>query len=130
MSKRIFALHIHHGAKWLEVLTEPISVRRQSIRQYKPKREEALRLRLLQSVSNERIPKPLLHSLAAYRKERAASRRARAAYERAEAAWRKAYETYEKALKKYATPALHKRLCRSDCPWDGRTILPWRQGGS
>ena len=130
MSKRIFARHIHHGADWLEPLTDPISIRRQYIRQYKPKVEQPLRLRLLQSVSNERIPKPLLHSLAAYRKERAASRRARAAYERAEAAWRKAYETYEKALKKYATPALHKRLCRSDCPWDGRTILPWRQGGS
>ena len=85
--------HIHHEQPF-EALTEPIENRIAYILSDKPKKEQALRLRLMRPVTAP--------AWAEYQKARAA---ARAEYEKAKA-------------------AAHAALCPTPgCPWDGRSIF-------
>ena len=118
-----YAWHVHHDVL-IEPLTEPIEVRQEYIRRYKPEHEIETRLRLL---------KPAVGPLpAAYAKKAWAAydKKARAAY--AKKAWaaydKKAWAAYEKAWAAYAPEieALHAIEC-PDCPWDGSSIFPTEQ---
>ena len=102
-----YAWHVHHDVL-IEPLTEPIEVRQEYIRRYKPEHEIETRLRLL---------KPAVGPLPA-----AYAKKAWAAYDK------KAWAAYEKAWAAYAPEieALHAIEC-PDCPWDGSSIFPTEQ---
>ena len=107
-----FAWHVHHEVL-VEPLTEPIENRIAYIKAYKPRHEQATRLRLLRIVKGE-LP-------AAY----AARDKAYAARDKADAARDKAYAARDKADADNlpAILALHAVECEPDCPWDGRSIF-------
>jgi len=128
--------HIHHGGLFEEA-TEPIKNRIAYIKSDKPECEVALRLRLLKPVKDQ---KRLIAILTAYKKAKAP---ALEAYEKAKAPALEAYkkatapalEAYEKveatasAKRDKAINALHSKEC-PDCPWDGETIFPKRNGSA
>ena len=93
-----YAWHLHHEVL-IEGLTEPAANRIAYILRYKPKHEQALRLRLFRPASDE-----------AWK----ASAPARAAYNKAVAP---AWAAYDKA-----TAPVHEAEC-PDCPWDGKSIF-------
>lgn len=109
MSEVKFAWHIH-DRELVEVLLEPIEVRRRYIRQEKPKQERELRLRLLREVQGQ-LPAAVIAAGEAYYRAWEVYLRARKAYDRALADNREAIE------------ALHAQECPG-CPWDGHTIFP------
>ena len=128
--------HIHHGILFEEA-TEPIKNRIAYIKSDKPECEVALRLRLLKPVKDQ---KRLIAILTAYEKVEDS---ALEAYEKATALASEAYEkveapaleAYEKATalasakRDRAINALHSKEC-PDCPWDGETIFPKRNGSA
>jgi len=135
-----FAWHIHHDLL-VEPLTNNIEQRREFIRQYKPKHEQALRLRLLKPVKGQ-LPaevveagKAWLASGQAYDDATArwifamdhAPEDARAAYDelcRTATISANKWCEYVEALKRHAkeVEALHRQECPG-CPWNGRTIF-------
>ena len=139
--------HIHHGVLF-EQATEPIKNRIAYIKAEKAEWERSLRLRLLKPVKDQ---KRLIAILTAYKKAVAtaleAYRKATAlaweAYKKAVAPALEAYEKVEdsasEAYKKAtalasakrdrAINALHSKEC-PDCPWDGETIFPKRNGSA
>ena len=96
-----FVLHCHHEILG-ETLTEPAENRIAYILSSKPEHEQALRLRLFRPVS---------------------ASHAYADRQKAAADEQKAYADRQKA---YADLAIlvHKKACRSNCPWNGKTIFP------
>src|SRR6266568_4417980 len=93
-----YAWHLHHE-QLIEELTQPASARIAYILSQKPKKEQALRLRLFRPASQEAFK---------------AMAPARAAYDKAVASARAAYD-------KAMAPA-HEAEC-PDCPWDWTTIF-------
>ena len=106
--------HIHHRVLF-EQATEPIKNRIAYIKAEKPECEVALRLRLLKPVKDQ---KRLIAILTAYEKAEAT---ALEAYEKAKAP--------ASAKRDEAINALHAKEC-PDCPWDGETIFPKRNGSA
>jgi len=139
--------HIHHGGLFEEA-TEPIKNRIAYIKAEKAEWERSLRLRLLKPVKDQ---KRLIAILTAYEKVEAtaweAYRKATAlAWEAYRKATAPALEAYEKvkdsALEAYkkakatalakrdkAINTLHAKEC-PNCPWDGETIFPKRNGSA
>jgi hypothetical protein len=117
--------HIHHRVLF-EQATEPIKNRIAYIKSDKPECEVALRLRLLKPVKDQ---KRLIAILTAYKKVEAT---AWEAYKKAKAP---ALEAYEKATatalakRDKAINTLHAKEC-PNCPWDGMTIFPKRNGSA
>ena len=127
--------HIHHEQPF-EALTEPIENRIAYILSDKPKKEQALRLRLMRPVTAPAWAeywKVRAAAWAEYEKVEDEYQRAKAAawaehqYEKATVA---AWAEYEKATAparaeyQKATAAAHARLCPTpDCPWDGGSIF-------
>ena len=91
-----YAWHVHHEALW-EDLTEPIERRIQYIKENKPQKEIATRLRLLKPVKDTSLMLKLAPIDKDYEDKRA---------------------PIDKAIEK-----LHKKEC-PNCPWNGRTIFP------
>jgi len=150
--------HIHHGVLFEEA-TEPIKNRIAYIKAEKAEWERSLRLRLLKPVKDQKrliailtaYKKAVATAWEAYRKATAlaweAYRKAVApaleAYENVEDSASEAYEkvedsaseAYEKATalasakRDRAINALHSKEC-PDCPWDGMTIFPKRNGSA
>ena len=139
--------HIHHGVLF-EQATEPIKNRIAYIKSDKLECEVALRLRLLKPVKDQKrliailtaYKKAVATALEAYRKAvapaweayRKATALASEAYEKVEDS---ALEAYKKATalasakRDRAINALHSKEC-PDCPWDGETIFPKRNGSA
>lgn len=125
-----FAWHIHHSNYKLEVLTEPIEVRKEYIRNCKPSCEVDTRLRLLKVVQGT-PPQMLVEAHDTLTEARKAYDKA---YDKAYKVFGKACDTLTKACKAYdkvyracskEIDALHKLEC-PDCPWDEKqkTIFP------
>jgi hypothetical protein len=145
-----FCWHLHHDElmEWCWDYDERVAF----IREMKPKEEIPTRLRLFQPVKGK-LPTEVIRTGGAYEKAWEAYKKAWAVYgeacvthkteeafAKAEQAYAKAYvtygkaggdfrEAYEKALKKHQKEieVLHKKEC-PDCPWDGKTIFPLREG--
>ena len=117
--KKGLAFHCHHGTLYEFVYDYDERVR--YIKEFKPKGEQELRLRLFKLVPLERIPgkdSPEWQACAI----------AREAYVTAWQAYVTAREAYVTAREAYVTAfgkeivRLHKELC-PNCPWDGHTIF-------
>jgi len=95
------AFHVHHKIPW--EWCWDYEGRVAVIKQYKPRAEWKLRLRLLKIIPLEQLPEELLE---------AATER-----EKAWAKWEKADDKFSTVLKKYnpEIEALHKELC-PNCP--------------
>ena len=118
--------HIHHGVLFEEA-TEPIKNRIAYINAEKPECEVALRLRLLKPVKDQ---KRLIAILTAYEKATAPALEAyRKALAPALEAYDKAKATVLEVKRDEAINALHAKEC-PDCPWDGETIFPKRNGSA
>ena len=118
-----FAWHVHHD-RLMEVLTEPLENRTAFIESNKPKKEVALRLRLIKVVRGS-LPKARREAYKAWQETYKA-------WQEADEAWQEAYKARqeaEKALQEAdnqdltAIEALHVLEC-PDCPWNGKTIFP------
>jgi hypothetical protein len=107
--KPIFYWHIHHDIL-CEPLTEPISVRRKYIKEFKPKDEVPLRLKLMKRVKGK-LPREFVKAGEAYNK-------AWEAYHKVVEAYHKAGEAYQAEIEQ-----LHKKECKN-CLWNGKTIFP------
>ena len=148
--KKGFAFHCHH-----DVLVEYVhdyDERVKFIKEYKPKSEQGLRLKLFKLIPDELAPgkdsakweacdkarEACDKAREAYTKAREAYDKAREAYTKAREAYDKAWEACDKArvaydkarvayVAKFGTELqqLHENLCL-DCPWDGHTIFPRR----
>jgi hypothetical protein len=129
-------VHIHHEIA-VEALTEPIENRIAYILREKPKKEQALRLRLMRPVEApalaeyQRVTAPALAeyqrvtapALAEYQRVTAP---ALAEYLRVKAsAWAEYLRVEAPALAEYerVEAAAHLAICVSDCPFYGRTIF-------
>ena len=130
MKKTGFAFHCHHDTLFEYVTDYDERVR--YIKEYKPEREQGLRLKLFKIIPDDRFPTKLDKAREAYDKAREANDKAWEAYDKAwktnDKAWEaydKAREAYDKAREAYKPEieALHKELCPG-CPWDGKTIFP------
>ena len=136
MKKSGLAFHVHHDTllEWCYDYDRRVEI----IKNFKPKQERKLRLRLFKLIPEDKLPVRLLKAGEAYRKAWEAYPKAREAYPKARKAYIKARKAYIKARKAYYkaweayykaeeayTPeieALHKELC-PDCPWDGKSIF-------
>jgi len=107
-------MHGHHMGL-LSVM--PLGVRLTEIKN-KPIKEQPLRNKLIQSVPLNLLPAPVL--------------KAAKARDKAAKAWDKARDKAAKARDDFTTvcldhiaelEALHNRLCKPDCPWDGERIV-------
>ena len=124
----------------VEPLIELIENQIAFIRKNKPKSEIETRLRLMKPVRGQ-LPILVVKAGAACEKVWAAYEKARAAYERAASekmwvasrkaivAYRKKWATCEKMITDNmpAIEALHRKEC-PNCPWDGKTIFPNKEG--
>ena len=126
MIKSGLAFHVHHNI--LIEFCYDYDERAKCIQQCKPIEEQELRLRLLQLIPLDRLPKKglevYLKAQEAYDKAQEAYLKAWEAYDKAQEAYDKAREAYLKANKK-ALEKLHTELC-PNCPWDGETIFKRR----
>ena len=126
--------HVHHDVLF-EPLTESLEVRQGVIREYKPKREQELRLRLLKPVRGP-LSTGLDKALRAYFKAHDAYGKAHDAYgkmletegsQRADKVLLRAYNKSRDAFSKVRTSfgleidELHRQEC-PECPWDGTTL--------
>ena len=108
MSKSGFAFHCHP-----DVLCEYVydyDARVRFIKEYKPKSEQKLRLKLFKLIPDELMPGRDSPDCKAYGK--------------AWKAYDKAWEAYDKNYGE-EIERLHAKLC-PDCPWDGKTIFSVR----
>ena len=97
-------VHCHHEELY-EVLNEPAKNRVNYILKEKPKKEQALRLRLFRPVEGQ--------AWAEYEKVKG---QARAEYEKVRG---QAWAEYEKVRGQ-----AHKLICKAkDCPWNGKSIF-------
>ena len=137
IKKLRFYWHIHHKTL-CELLTEPIRNRIKYIKENKPAKEIALRLKLLKPVRSKlpaRFIKASQECNKVYqRREKAcqicdkACQRCDKAYQRCEKAsqeCKKAYQGREKAYRECLSQleVLHKKEC-PNCPWNGKSIFP------
>ena len=120
MTKVKFAWHVHHN-QLAEVLIRPMTKRRAYIKSEKRAGEVATRLRLFHSVKGQ-LPTPLVGAAEAYIAENQIVIKKgwspRLLETRRE--YKQQLLRYGKALEK-----LHAEEC-PNCPWDGRTIFPYR----
>ena len=104
MKKAIPVWHGHHNGliSWLI----SIGRRKRDIREYKPKSEQPLRLKLIKRVKGK-LPPTLMQAWKDYFN------------------YDKDWEAYEQAYQKHlpAIKALHAKEC-PNCPWDGKSIFP------
>lgn len=127
------AWHVHHSDILCEALFEPIERRRAYIKANKPKRERAIRLRLLRLVRGP-LPSVFIKAAAAYARARINDDKAWSSPSHI-TLWAKRHKTqrildvaravYSNAREDCLelTEALHAKECKN-CPWDGRTIFP------
>ena len=107
-------MHGHHVGL-LSVM--PLALRLEEIETKKPKREQAIRKRLIQSVPLADLPPAIVE---------AAKPLAEA---EADKAWDKAtaqeWNNFDAVCSRHKVEleALHKKLCVPDCPWDGQQIV-------
>lgn len=143
-----FAWHVHDNGVLLpggrrsplELLTDTIENRITYIKKEKPKREQAMRLRLLKPVKGK-LPAKILTAYVTYEKACAACEKATvaafaggartftaAACTQIGAAYTKARAAFAKAFKKHFVEIeeLHAEECPG-CPWDGKTIFAKRK---
>ena len=142
MKKEGLCFHVHH-----EVLYErcwDYEGRKDYIKEYKPKDEIELRLRLFQPIQN--LPQVIIEASAElnkasaehdkasaeydkarveYNKASAELNKASAEHDKAYAEYDKAYAEFNKVLFKHKEELekLHNEQC-PNCPWDGKTIFP------
>ena len=124
--------HCCHHEVHVEPLTEPAENRIEYILREKPKREQALRLRLFRPWT-VRLPKAMQKADADWQKADADRQRAYADWQKAYADRQKAYADMQKAdadwQKAYAdwqqTPAFIKEHTKlfPDCTWNGKSIF-------
>ena len=114
-------MHGHHADNLFSFLPS-LEDRIEAIRTSKPKHEQALRLYLIQDVT-DLLPRN--KAWATYLKTLEAYNKACGAYNKAREAYTKAREVY---LASFDEKAFHIEHCKPDCPWDGKTIFPnqWR----
>ena len=109
-----FVLHCHHEILG-ESLLEDAENRIRYILTQKPEHERALRLRLFRPVPDSQLKK--------HKKAYADWQKAYADWLKADADWQKADADRLKAEADLAI-LVHTKVCKSSCPWDGRTIFP------
>ncbi len=120
MKKSGLAAHCHHYI--LFEYCYDYDERVKFIKEYKPKSERKLRLRLFKIVPEDLIPGRESIEYLAWDK-------AREAYDKALKGLHKTREACGKAWKAYNAKyeqeliELHEKLC-PDCPWNGETIFP------
>ena len=121
-------MHCHHD-RLIEPARAPLAERIAFIKLTKPRGEQALRLRLIRKVPARLIPvwlrvvaaeyqraeAALLNEIGSYRDELEVQHK----YDAARFAYTHVLFDNQAALEE-----LHKRLCKPDCPWNGRTIFP------
>ena len=118
------AWHVYHD-QLVSLLTAPIEERRRYIRDYKPPRERALRLRLLHMATG--LPRgPLWRASEEAGRVFVEARRgggveARRAYDEAWPVFVEAWRVFVEANRDEIA-RLHAEQC-PDCPWDGKTIF-------
>jgi len=122
MKKSGFAFHVHHDTlfEWCYDYDKRVEY----IKNFKPKQERKIRLRLFKLIPEDKLPVRLRKAGEAYGKAWDAYRKARDIYDKARETYYKAQIDSYKAEEAY-TPeieALHKELC-PDCPWDGKSIF-------
>src|SRR3990167_8529445 len=103
-----YILHCHHDILF-EKLREPIEKRVAHIKEKKSAHEHETRLRVMRVLTDEEMHMMPLEAWKAWEKAR-------------ETAWEKARETGEAWEKAWDIPGMqawHKKVCVSDCPWDG-----------
>ena len=110
-------MHGHHADNLFSFLPS-LEDRIEAIRTSKPKHEQALRLYLIQDVT-DLLPRN--KAWATYLKTLEAYNKACGAYNKAREAYNKAREVY---LASFDLKAFHQKHCKPDCPWDGKTIFP------
>ena len=126
---RGIAFHFHHDilAEWCSGYNRRV----EEIKQFKPKMEQSLRLRVFRLIPNDRLPSKLKTAYEIYDKAEEAHIRAWEIYVKAQEARDKAGEARDKAEeardKAWETcmpqlERLHGELC-PDCPWNGQTIF-------
>jgi len=98
--------HVHHDML-LEPLTRLLKKRIDYIKENKPKKEIALRLKLIKPVKGK-LPRKMVEAWEAR--------------DKAWDAWEKAWKTWDKAKSDAHILALHKKEC-PNCSWNGQTIL-------
>ena len=106
-------LHCHHDVL-LELLLEPAENRINCILHYKPKTEQALRLRLF---------RPLLPACFRAELDTARAEWVKADAKWADAEWAEAGAKWDRACAEWTKTGHHAAIC-PDCPWDGSTIFP------
>ena len=124
-------MHGHHADNLFSFLPS-LEDRIEAIRTSKPKHEQALRLYLIQDVTDlllrNKAWATYLKTLEAYNKACGAYNKAREVYNKAQKAYTKTREAYTKArevcLASFDEKAFHIEHCKPDCPWDGQTIFP------
>ena len=117
MSRAGFAFHCHHDKLYEYVFDFDFDERVESIKKYKPLKEQPLRLRLFQLIPDDKIPAKDSVEWTTYIKAREACSKEWEAHNKA----REAY------LLKYSQELeeLHTELC-PNCPWNGKTIFTRR----
>ena len=119
--------HCHHD-KLVEVI-EGLSERIAYIKDYKPRKEQELRLRLIRIVPDRLLPKDVRVAVRAVRVPWAQLKPLYDAYWAKRKPLDDAYWAERKALSQVVAAhmpellALHAQECK-DCPWDGETIFP------
>jgi hypothetical protein len=121
-----YVVHCHHEVLY-EVLNEPAENRVNYILKEKPKKEQALRLRLFRPVTGPawaEYQKVKGQAWAEYEKVEGP---ALAEYEKVTGpAWAEYQKVKGSALAEYqkVTGSAHKLICKiKDCPWNGKTIF-------
>ena len=104
-----YILHCHHDILF-EKLREPIEKRVAHIKEKKSAHEHETRLRVMRVLTDEEM-----HMIPL---------KAREAWDAWEKAWEEREKAWEKALDIPGMQAWHKKVCVSDCPWDGKTLFP------
>jgi len=123
MKKLKWYFHVHHDIL-LEPLIRPLKDRIDYIKEYKPKNEIKLRLKLLKPVKGK-LPNEVVKTGETYIEAAKVYVQADKFCDKAWEDCDKTWKVYKKTLKKYSKEInkLHKQEC-PNCPWNGKTIFP------
>ena len=125
-----FILHCHHHIL-MELLLEPAEYRVDYILRYKPKTEQALRLRLFRpllpkyvSTKLAKVGAKFVEADAEFDKADAELDKAKAdaEFDKAAAKFVEARAEWDEARAEWNKAGYHAAIC-PDCPWDGSTIF-------
>jgi hypothetical protein len=125
--RTVYGVHIHHE-RVIERRHYPIEERIAYILEGKPKKERALRLRLMRPITVKQWRTFQRVANEAWRQRNRATNTAWKDYERVGGS--KAYATFQRIVKAATltegeqVAEAHLALCVPDCPFDGRTIFP------